>query len=254
MTRLVCVGLLVLGVVWCVSAVDDAAGNVIVLDRSNISTITTGTWMLKLYAPWCGHCVRLAPIWKEFAKKASAEGLPLSVGEVDVSKDNSLQAMFLISSFPSIVHITDGKTRDYKGERTVEAFMKFAREGYLQEPVKWFGPASIPMRALAIWVTIVIQGRDFILNLVEIVQSAVPPKYVHVIEQYKLPIVAGVALAVPVLLIILGCLLVCCYRCVCCWRKPKKEKRQEKKVNEAKEADSTTRPTSGKKHTKPKKD
>ena len=41
-------------------------------DKSFTKHISTGDHFIKFYAPWCGHCQKLAPAWAELAKAYEA--------------------------------------------------------------------------------------------------------------------------------------------------------------------------------------
>jgi protein disulfide-isomerase A6 len=56
---------------------------------------------VEFYAPWCGHCQRLAPEWKKAA--TNLKGLVnIAAVDCDVEQNKGLCAMYEIQGFPTI--------------------------------------------------------------------------------------------------------------------------------------------------------
>ncbi len=52
---------------------------------------TTGDWFVEFYAPWCGHCKRLMPIWEEIADILKNEDNSyVNIAKVDVPENREL--------------------------------------------------------------------------------------------------------------------------------------------------------------------
>jgi len=84
--------------------------------------------IVEFYAPWCGHCKKLSPIWDELGDKFN--DLPdVVVAKMD-STSNELEGL-KISSFPTIMFFPKDSDEviTYKGERTLEALVKFVESG-----------------------------------------------------------------------------------------------------------------------------
>lgn len=102
--------------------------DVIILTKDTFNEkVNTGLWIVKFFAPWCGHCKKLAPIWEEFAT-AQKTAMEYNVGEVDCTDYQDLCTKYGVRSFPTILVFDDGKEPvKYNGERTLAALTTHMR-------------------------------------------------------------------------------------------------------------------------------
>jgi thiol-disulfide isomerase/thioredoxin len=43
---------------------------------NDMSRLTSeGTWFINFYAPWCGHCKRVMPVWEQVAAEMKGSGV-----------------------------------------------------------------------------------------------------------------------------------------------------------------------------------
>jgi len=92
--------------------------------------------LIEFYAPWCGHCKKLTPIWDQLGD-AYASNDNIIIAKMDTT-ENDLPAgtPFQIQGFPTIKFITsEGKVVDYNGDRTLEDFKKFLNENATKKVV-----------------------------------------------------------------------------------------------------------------------
>lgn len=83
--------------------------------------------LLEFYAPWCGHCKSLAPIYEDLAKKHAGND-KLVIAKIDATA-NEIPGIS-VQGFPTIKWFVPGKSEptDYSGERTLEGFNTFLKE------------------------------------------------------------------------------------------------------------------------------
>eukprot|EP00550_Attheya_septentrionalis_P003329 CAMPEP_0198290042 /NCGR_PEP_ID=MMETSP1449-20131203/8035_1 /TAXON_ID=420275 /ORGANISM="Attheya septentrionalis, Strain CCMP2084" /LENGTH=219 /DNA_ID=CAMNT_0043988469 /DNA_START=96 /DNA_END=755 /DNA_ORIENTATION=- len=93
---------------------------------------TTGKWFVKFYAPWCGHCKTLEPIWDELAETLTAEHADdgIVVAKMDMTKNTKTGERFEIRGFPTLKFFAGRKMYTYRGPRTLEAMKEYVLGGY----------------------------------------------------------------------------------------------------------------------------
>jgi len=81
---------------------------------------------VKFYAPWCGHCKRMAPEYEKLGEAFSKTG-DVVIAKVDADKHKELGSRFGVKGFPTLKFFPKGSTtpEDYSGGRDPDDIINF---------------------------------------------------------------------------------------------------------------------------------
>jgi protein disulfide-isomerase A1 len=101
--------------------------DVVILSDANMTAFVERekTLLLEFYAPWCGHCRMLKPIWAEVATAMKGR---LTFAKVDAVANTAAGEKYKVEGFPTIVFVSDGKNETYEGDRSKESLLAYANK------------------------------------------------------------------------------------------------------------------------------
>jgi len=95
---------------------------------NDVAMDTNKDVLVEFYAPWCGHCKSLEPIYNQLGEKFK-DNAEIVVAKMDSTANEVEQVK--VQGFPTLKLFKkgDNKIIDYNGERTLEGLSKFLESG-----------------------------------------------------------------------------------------------------------------------------
>jgi thioredoxin domain-containing protein 5 len=121
-----------------------------ILDGNSFKTTTEEKHVFVMfYAPWCGHCKRLKPVWNELCGKINVDGSEAVVSAVDCTVETDLCSAHGVKGYPTLKFFKKGDTEGIKYAKgrdlaSMEKFISEAVDPSLVVPEKEIEACDVP--------------------------------------------------------------------------------------------------------------
>uniref|UniRef100_A0A8C5MJG1 Protein disulfide-isomerase n=1 Tax=Leptobrachium leishanense TaxID=445787 RepID=A0A8C5MJG1_9ANUR len=114
----------------------------LVLTKENFDAVVENSdiILVEFYAPWCGHCKKLAPEYEKAAQELNKHIPAIPLAKVDATTETELATKYYVSGYPTLKIFRKGKAFDYNGPRE-----KYGIIDYMTEQA---GPPSKQIQAV----------------------------------------------------------------------------------------------------------
>jgi protein disulfide-isomerase A1 len=108
----------------------ETENSVIVLTKDEYASISEQhpQLMIEFYAPWCGHCRKLTPIYAEAAQNLEKQNSKVKLAKVDDTAEKLDDHRFVVTGYPTLYFVNGDEVTKYEGERTSEAIVRWVNK------------------------------------------------------------------------------------------------------------------------------
>ncbi|CAG0888780.1 unnamed protein product [Cyprideis torosa] len=83
-------------------------------------TLSEGSHFVEFFAPWCGHCQRLHPVWESLGLSENVERSGTSIGRVDCTSQRDVCKEVGVAGYPTLIFFREGvRIEEYNGGRSL---------------------------------------------------------------------------------------------------------------------------------------
>jgi protein disulfide-isomerase A1 len=145
----------------CRSEIASEEGVLVLTDANFDEAIKANNFLLvEFYAPWCGHCKKLAPEYVKAAATLAKEDPPLYIAKVDATAEKEIAKKFEIQGYPTLKFFVNGVPSEYTGGRTDSEIVSWIRKKTGPPSKEFTTPADVEKWSEGQDVSVVFFGKN----------------------------------------------------------------------------------------------